>query len=152
MNTTFHETFLVTATSTVVFVVVLVAGDTSFVSVKLCAALRMVPLHVRPSYSVKLSVPFSGAPPAEVIVAESFGRHVSRRRRARGVGHREALGRGRVTGAGVVAIPAVLGPEAVPSNRGRREGVDVAFEVNVPATPSETSVSPPEELRPAFPR
>ena len=72
-NTTSHETSAVASTVTLLLVVDLVAGDTALVNVKLSAARNTVPVQVRPACSVNDRVPLSGAPWADVIVAESFG-------------------------------------------------------------------------------
>jgi len=76
VNSTSQETVLLVDTLTVEFVVARVAGDAAFVSVKDSAVLSTDPLvapQLSPEYSVNDSEPLSAVPPADVMVAESFG-------------------------------------------------------------------------------
>jgi hypothetical protein len=73
VNTTSHETSFVASTVTVELVVDRLAGEAALLRVNVSAGLSTVPVQVSPSWSVNESVPFSGAPCADVIVALSFG-------------------------------------------------------------------------------
>ena len=75
-KTTSQETPAVASTVTVVLVVVWLTGEAAPLSVNVSAARRTAPVQVRPAWRVNESVPFSGAPCAEVIVAVSLGSHV----------------------------------------------------------------------------
>ena len=51
----------------------LIAGEVAFVRVKDSAVLRTVPVQSALLYSVNDRLPFNAVPPADVMVAESFG-------------------------------------------------------------------------------
>src|SRR6266849_4223283 len=73
VKATFQETVVDALTLTVVFVVLVVAGEAAPESVIVGSVYNTVPPQLPPPYNVNTTVPFSAEPPADVIVAESFG-------------------------------------------------------------------------------
>ena len=73
VKATFQETDFDALTLTVVLLVLLVAGEAAPESVIVGSVYNVVPVQFALSYSVNTSVPFRAEPPADPIVAESFG-------------------------------------------------------------------------------
>ena len=73
VKTTCQETVFDALTLTVVLVVLLVAGEAAPERVIVGSVYKTVPVQLLLSYSVNTKVPFRAEPPADVIVAESFG-------------------------------------------------------------------------------
>jgi len=76
VNSTSQETVEVVDTLTVELVVARVTGDVAPVSVNVSAALSTEPLvtpQLSPEYKVNDSEPLRAVPPADEMVAESFG-------------------------------------------------------------------------------
>jgi len=73
VKATFQETVVDALTLTVVLLVLLVPGDAAPERVIVGSVYNTAPVQLPLSYSVNTRVPFRAEPPADVIVAESFG-------------------------------------------------------------------------------
>jgi hypothetical protein len=73
LKATFQETVFDALTLTVVLVVLAVAGEAAPERVIVGSVYNTVPVQSPLSYNVNTKVPFNAEPPADVIVAESFG-------------------------------------------------------------------------------